>query len=69
MLCYKDKTFCSWSGTCANVDCPRWVDISIVQQQDLPLAMADYKSPDCGYKPNPVFNAVQRAVKGERGDE
>jgi len=65
MLCYKDKTFCCWATTCANTDCPRWFDIDQAQKQDLPVAVADFKTDTCGYVEKPVYKALKDIVKEE----
>ena len=67
MITYKDKTFCASFGICANTECPHWLDIEKAGKQDLPVSMAELKSDTCGYKPNPFWEALQKAVeiKGE----
>jgi len=66
MMCYKDKTFCASAGICANTTCPVWFDFDKSKEQDLPVALADFKSDSCGYKPKPVYADLLKAVKGEQ---
>lgn len=69
MICYKDRTFCSWSNVCANTSCPRWYNTEEVQKQDLPVALADFKTDTCGYIPHPIYAKLQSIVIGEQDNE
>lgn len=62
MLCYKDRTFCDSSGTCANRQCPRWIDFG--KEYPLPVALSQLKGTgDCpGYEKAQSLAALERAI-------
>lgn len=52
MLCYKDRSFCM--VPCANLECHRVVTDEVLEgskKTGLPISIADYRTPDCGYLP------------------
>lgn len=56
MMCYKDKTWCSHSRDCGNATCDRNFteeerEKAIVWwgEASFPIAMADFKTEDCGF--------------------
>ena len=66
MISYQDRTFCGHSGVCANYECNRWVDFEKAKDSGMPVALADFKSDDCGYKPNPVWEGLVKAAKADQ---
>ena len=67
MMHYKDRTFCSHAGVCANSKCNRWVDFDKAKDSGLPVALSDFKTDDCGYNPNPILEDLVKEVKGKQG--
>lgn len=62
MICYKDKTFCSHFNTCVNIDCNRWISPDEVFSSEIPIAMADFKTYDCGYIEHHLFSLINGAT-------
>lgn len=62
MICHRDKTFCSSSGTCANRECHRWLDFG--QEYDLPVCMAHFRdSEQCpGYEKHQALSALEQIM-------
>lgn len=55
MIPYKDRTFCESSGTCANTDCPRWINLGKTYSQPLPLADLKDSGRCPGFIENPAL--------------
>jgi len=66
MMHYKDRTFCSHAGVCVNTKCDRWVNFDDAEESGMPVALADFKTDDCGYEPHPVWDKLVKAVTGEQ---
>lgn len=62
MLCYRDRTFCTSSVTCANRQCPRWIDFG--KDYPMPVALSQFKDgSECpGYEKAPALLALERAL-------
>lgn len=62
MLCYRDRTFCASSGTCANRQCPRWIDFG--KDYPMPIALSQFKdTDDChGYEKAQALAALERVL-------
>jgi hypothetical protein len=68
MITYKDRTYCSSWGHCANSDCDRWISIEEIDSATLPIALADLKTDDCGYIPKPSYDALVRIVGAKHNE-
>ena len=62
MITHKDRTFCASSGTCANTNCPRWIDFG--QSYDLPLSLAEFKDSEhcAGFIEHPVMVSLKSGM-------
>lgn len=56
MMCYKDRTWCSYSFMCENSSCDRRLNGEELRQAvewwggiDFPASYTDFKTDDCGF--------------------
>lgn len=62
MIHHKDRSFCASSGTCANTECPRWIDLG--KSYDLPLSLVVFKGTEhcAGFVEHPVMVTLKSAM-------
>lgn len=54
MICYRDRSYCSWSDKCANIDCRLMADEGdkeMAELSGLMIQYIDHYSTTCGFIP------------------